>query len=93
MAGRALGVAESNPTLDGVTVSGDSQIGTATTHKVGFYGTAPVTQPTSASQASAVFTKKITGVGFTTSAKFLAFVALVMAIRTALVSQGLIKGS
>lgn len=70
-----------------------AHIGQSTTDKIGFYGLAtPIVQPSGAAQASATFTKKITGVGFTTSAKFAAFVALVLALRSALVNLGLIKG-
>lgn len=68
-------------------------IGADVSELIGFHGATPSDQATGSAQSSAVFTKKVTGYGFTTSAKFHAFRDLVLAIRTALVEKGIIKGS
>jgi len=70
-----------------------AQIGSSATEKVGFHGAVPSAQRSGAAQAAATFTVSATaGRGFTTSAKFNAFVDLVLELRAALVEKGLIKG-
>ena len=80
-----------NLTADGVIV------GQTTGTKVGFYGTTPVVQPTSSSQAAAASTAAVsisaTQWGFSTSTQANAVVTLVNRLRADLVTLGLIKGS
>ena len=64
----------------------------ATTDKVGFFGTTPVVQPTSASQAAAAATTT-TKSTTTIAAALDAAVVLANQLRTELVALGLIKGS
>ena len=71
-------------------------IGNATTDKVAFYGTTPITQRTSAAQASLATTVAIsTGTiwGFASSTQANALVTLANELRAAMVALGLIKGS
>lgn len=83
--GRALGVAQSNPCLDGLSFSSGST--------VGFFGVAQVTQPANAAQATlASTTATAAGYGFTTSTAFTAFIAQLENIRASLVLLGLLKG-
>lgn len=68
-------------------------LGRSTTDKVGFYGTAPVVQPT----VTAIGTTTISQVGttgkwaFATSTAAIAFVARVRSIQTALDSLGIVN--
>ena len=71
-----------------------TNIGTATTQKIGFYGVTPVVQRASANQAAA----PAGGTGATegaydTAAHRDALIALVNEMRTVLVNLGLMKGS
>lgn len=64
---------------------------------IGFYGVTPVVQPSGATQGVtgvvSVASLSATVWGFSCSATYYATVQLLEAIRTALVSQGLIKGA
>lgn len=73
-------------------------IGTTLSSRVGFYGIAGTSQPTSAAQAqytNTVFNPTTcTGViGFSTTAAMQDALGLLMQMRTALVNNGLMKGS
>lgn len=96
--GRALGVAMSNPTLDGFAVG--SVIGAdAGTAKLGFYGnaSAPIVRPAATNQAAAASTAAVsvsaTQWGFGTSTQANSLINLVLQLREDLVALGLIKGS
>jgi hypothetical protein len=69
----------------------------ATTSKVAFFAKTPIVQPTSASQAApastAVASITATQWGFSTSTQGNAVITCLIAIRSALVDLGLIKGS
>lgn len=66
------------------------KIGTATTQKLGFFNTTPVVQPAHADQAAV---SAISGGESPTESEHNALITLVLAIRTALVNLGLIKGA
>lgn len=69
-------------------------LGNDASDKVGFYGTAPATQPTNSAQAALTLTTATSGgFGFSTSAAFNAFTAQLENIRSSLVTLGLLKGS
>ena len=72
-------------------------LGQTSTAKVGFYGTPPVVQPTSSSQAVAISTAAVsvsaTQWCFTTSTQADGIVRLVNRLRADLVTLGIIKGS
>lgn len=70
-------------------------IGGAATDKLGFYGTAPVTQPSGAGEAAVTTTAatSTTPYGFSTVTQANAIVTLVNQLRSDLVALGLIKGS
>ncbi len=70
-------------------------IGAAATSKEGFYGAAPIVQPTSAGEAAVATTAATTTTpfGFSTSTQANAIVTLVNQLRADLVALGLIKGS
>lgn len=73
---------------DGALIGGDA------TDKVGFYGTTPATQPTSAYQgALTLTTATATGYGFSTGAAFTAAINQLENIRASLVTLGILKGS
>ena len=86
------------------TTAGDT-IASAATKKVGFYGTTPVVQPSGAAQAAVTATSTDGTAGAAADLAALkaeaeligddvrATITLVNAIRSALVLQGLIKGS
>lgn len=97
MAGRVLGAAESIPSLDGLTVSGDAQIGTSATQRVGFFAAAVTAQPLSSNQAAAISTAAVSQAGtihgYATSTQANQLVTLVNQMRNDLVALGLIKGS
>lgn len=94
MAGRTIGVADANPTLDGVTVAGDSQLGTAATNKVGFFGATPVAQRTAATQSTlAAYTLTTGGVGFVTTAQLQSVLDQLNELRAMMTQYGLWKGS
>lgn len=78
------------------TLEGRSTIlGASAATLVGFYGTAPAAQPSGAAQAAVTTTAATTTTpwGFSTSTQADAIVTLVNAVRSALVTVGLIKGS
>ena len=96
--GKALGVAVSNPTLDGFAVA--STIGAdGLNAKLGFYGkaSAPIVQPAATNQAAPASTAPVsisaTQWGFSTSTQAAALVAFVVQVQADLVALGLIKGS
>lgn len=102
MGGRALGVAESEPVLDALTVTGATElqgnvgIGNATTDTIGFYGSTKVAQPAGAGQGSVTTTGTVSTAGifgFTTSTQANAIITLLNQIRSDLVTLGLLKGS
>jgi hypothetical protein len=69
-------------------------LGSATTEKVGFHGTAPTAQRSGAAQAAlTVATLSLGGYGWATQSGAEAAHALLVEIRAALVAKGLIKGS
>jgi len=72
-----------------------TKIATATTQKLGFWNATPVVQPSGAAQAAVATTAATNSTpwGFTTQAQADAIVTLVNALRSALVSAGIIKGS
>lgn len=72
-----------------------SQIGTATSQKLGFHGSTPTIQRASASQATVATTTatQTTPWGFSTQAQANALVTLVNELQAALVAKGIIKGS
>lgn len=95
-------------TLDAGTTHADGVCLAATGEKIGFYGTAPVVLPASANQAAltdstggSVADATLAAVGATNTGdrsadingNFAKIAELVNAMRSALVSQGLIKGS
>lgn len=59
MAGRSLGVAESIPTLDGLNVTGNTQLGDAATDLNGFWGATPRVQMTTIASIGATATTAI----------------------------------
>lgn len=94
--GRALGVMQSNPTLDGLKVASVLDLDGANL-KAGFYGVTPVVQPTTSLQAAPASTAPVsisaTQWGFSTSAQAQAVLTLVTQLRADLVTLGIIKGS
>jgi hypothetical protein len=73
---------------------GGTMLGSSASEKVGFFGIAPVVQPTNAAQAALTLTTATTaGFGWSTSAGFIAAVAQLENIRASLVLLGLLKGS
>lgn len=69
-----------------------TKIGTATTQKLGFWNVTPVIQPAGAAQAAPA--AYVTGAfGLDSDANMHALYDLVVAMRTALVAAGIIKGS
>lgn len=72
-----------------------TKIGTATGQKLAFWNATPVIQPASASQAAVSTTAatNTTPYGFTTAAQADGIVTLLNAIRSALVTTGIIKGA
>jgi hypothetical protein len=72
-----------------------SQIGTATTQKLGFHGSTPVVQRSGAAQVAVATTTatQTTPWGFSTQAQANAIVTLVNELQAALVAKGIIKGS
>lgn len=84
--GRALGVSQSNPQLDGLSFTSGSTLG--------FYGVSQIAQPANAAQAALTLVTALTaGVGFATITGFSAFIAQLENIRASLVLLGLLKGS
>lgn len=74
---------------------GGYETGQSPTDLIGFYGTTPIAQRTSANQAAVTTTAATTTTpfGYSTLAQANALVTLVNEMRTALVNLGLIKGS
>jgi hypothetical protein len=72
-----------------------AQLGGAATDKVGFFGTTPAVQPSAAGQAALTSTTvtSSTPFGFVTATAASAAVSLLVEIRAALVTLGIIKGS
>lgn len=87
---KAVGVAFSDPQLDGAVIG-------TTTGTAGFFGAAVTTRPASASQAAVTTSASVsisaTQWGFATSTQADQLVNSHNAIRAALVSLGIIKGS
>lgn len=93
--GRALGVAQANPLLDGFKVSGVIAADGGTT-ALAFFGVAGVTaQPAGATQATIVATMLAisSGFGFTTSDQVNSIIAAVQQIQSVLKTLGLWKGA
>lgn len=94
--GKALGVAFSNPVLDGFSVSGVISADTGTA-KLSFFGVTAVTQPAAATQATLTATwvqcSTATGFGFLTSDQIISVIAAIQQIQTVLKTLGLWKGS
>lgn len=67
-------------------------VGNATTDTVAFYGVSGTTQRSGSAQATLTYTVLSNGFGFTTSAQFIAALALLDEIRATLVALGLFKG-
>lgn len=75
-----------------INTSTGTKIGTGTTQKIGFWNATPVVQPASAAQAAPA--AYATGAfGLDSDANMHALYDLVVAMRTALVNTGIIKGS
>lgn len=96
--GKALGVATSNPTLDGLKVPSVFEAGgDGTSLKAAFFGVTPVVRPTSTLQAAAASTAPVsisaTQWAFASSAQAQAVLTLVNQLRAELVTLGLITGS
>lgn len=98
--GRALGVATSTPTLDGLTIAGTAlvpatiDVGALATDKVGFYGATPVVQrATGASHtlvATTVAVSTTTALwGFSTSTQANTITAALAEIQATLVALGI----
>ena len=84
--GRALGVLQSNPCLDGLSFTTGSTIG--------FIGVTQKVQPANAAQAALTLTTATGGgYGFVSVTAFNAFTAQLENLRASLVTLGLIKGS
>ena len=77
----------------GTSASGGYVVGQSATEKVGFYGTTPVVQPASASQATVAATTTTTATTTALQTDLDALRVLTLAMRTALVNTGIIKGS
>lgn len=75
--------------------SGGFLVGQSASDLVGFYGTTPVVQPSGSAQAAAGTTASTSSspFGFATSTQADALINLVNAMRSALVSVGIMKGS
>lgn len=65
----------------------------ASTDKLGFYGTTPVVQPSSASQAAVTGTTTATATTTALAADVVLLTTLANQLRSELVALGLIKGS
>lgn len=70
-------------------------LGQSSTDKISFYGATPITQRTSANQATVTTTAATTTTpwGYSTSTQANAIVTLVNELQASLVALGLIKGS
>ena len=68
-------------------------VGRASTEKVGYYGTTPVVQPTSANQAAVAGTVTTTAVTTALAVDVAALIVLANQLRSELVTLGIIKGS
>ncbi len=69
-------------------------LGNSSSDLVGFFGTAPVAQPSGAAQGALTSASALVcGVGFPTSAAFVSAVNQLEEIRASLVELGLLKGS
>lgn len=94
--GKALGVAFSNPTLDGLLVTSVLSAENSTL-KLGFYGVTAITQPAAATQATLTATWVLcstsTGYGFFSSDQIISVIAAIQQIQTVLKTLGIWKGS
>jgi hypothetical protein len=72
--------------------SNGTSLGLSATEKVGFYGTTPVTQPASASQAAVATTVTATKVTTQIAVDLAAAIVLVNQLRSELVTLGIISG-
>lgn len=93
--GRALGVAMSNPSLDGVKVPTVFEAESATL-KMAFYGVTAVVQPSSAAQtttAATWVTVCSTRGAFATSDDIITFINAVKQVQTVMKTLGLWKGT
>ena len=90
--GGTLTIGDFNIALSAVT---GTQIGTAITQKMGFYGTTPIAQRAGAAQTAVATTgsTSTTPFGYTTAAQADAIVTLVNELRAWAVAQGFIKGA
>lgn len=67
--------------------------GRASTEKIGFYGTTPVVQPSSASQAAVTGTVTTTATTTALATDVAALIVLANQLRSELVTLGILKGS
>lgn len=98
--GRALGVAMSNPTFDGMTIAGTAlqpatiDLGALATDKVGFYGSTPVVQRATAASHTLVATTVVVSTtsaiwGFSTSTQGNNVLAALAEIQATLLALGI----
>ena len=93
--GKALGVAMSNPTLEGIKVASVVEAETASL-KLGFFGVTAVVQPSSAAQtttAATWVTVCATRGAFATSDDIVTFINAMKQVQTVLKTLGLWKGT
>jgi hypothetical protein len=92
--GTISGVALSGNTNAGGTTTAQTLLTTTTASTVGFFGAAAVVQPANAAQAALTLTTATaSGVGFSSTTGFNAFIAQLENIRASLVLLGLLKGT
>lgn len=72
-----------------------AQMGKSATEKIGFYGVAPIVQPSGAAQVTmtAFSPMQTSPFGWSTSAEMITTLAQITEIRNVLVNLGLMKGS
>lgn len=98
--GRALGVAMSTPTLDGMTIAGTAgvpatiDIGALATDKVGLYGATPVVQRATAASHTTIATTVAVSTtsaiwGFSTSTQANAAIAAIAELQATMVALGI----
>ena len=99
MAGRTLGVADAEPTLDALTVTGattlngNTAIGNAAADLVAFHGATAVDQAAYVASLS-INALSVSGViGFTTSASFSTAILAINSLIAVLVEKGLMASS
>ena len=94
--GRAQGVAMSEEVLDGLAVTGDTQIGSTAAKLVSFHGATAVDQAAYTATISTTVPVSAAGspiFGFQTSAQFIAQAAAVNSILACLIEKGLMAAS